>query len=540
MKHIILLLSMVLCGLVLSAQPAIDLSELEGQSCISIMVGKRASTDGSVINSHHCDGRYRTWMHIVPAADHQPGSTYKVLRGTMHTAYYGDTTGVRVMGQLPEVQHTYAYLNTSYPCMNEKQLFIGETTFGGPEILVNDKGWFTIEELERIALLRCDNARAAVRLIGSLVTQYGYGDGGECITIADRDEVWQMEILGEGPDKVGGIWAAQRIPDDHVGVSANIPRIGRLQRENPNYFLCSDNIEKVARKYGLWDGKGELIFWKVFNCEWAKGKNFREREFFVLNALAPSLNLSMDMDELPFSVKPDKGVDVQQVMELLRSTYEGTDMDMCKNIKMVVNRKGADGVVKVDTVTSPIANPWMGSDMQRTLNYLKPGTVEFQRTVSVAWCSYGVVAQLRDWLPDAVGGVSWVALDNPGQSPHIPVFCGTTRMPSTYDVCGQHGYNEKAALWKFRKANKLATVQWQRTKDIMEKQRTTLETKALKGLEKLERQVLTIHNGTLSDEQKAAQIANLLNDYTYSHYDAAVDAWQQLEQRYWTMFGMGF
>lgn len=540
MKKILLLLSVVLCGSWAMAQSVADLSELEGQSCTSIMVGKRASADGSVITSHTCDGRYRTWMHIEPAANHQKGAVHRVLRGTMHTAYYGDTTGVKLMGTLPQIQHTYAYLNAAYPCLNEKQLSIGETTFGGPDVLVNEKGWFTIEELERIALQRCDNARAAIRLIGSLVSKYGYGDGGECITIADKNEVWQMEILGEGPKKVGGVWAAQRIPDDHVGVSANIPRIGRLQRNNPNYFMCSDNIEKVAIANGLWDGKGEFIFWKVFNCDYANGKNFREREYFILNALAPSLHLSMDMDSLPFSVKPDKNVDVQQVMELLRSTYDGTDMDMCQNIKMVTSRKNQDGTTYLDTIVSPLANPWMSGVMEKTLNYIQPGTVTFRRTVSVAWCSYSFVAQLRDWLPDAVGGVCWVALDNPGQSPRVPVFCGTTRMPATYDVCGQHGYNEKAAIWKFRKANKLATVQWQRTRDLMEKERATAQNAAFDGLSKLEKEIAAIHNGNGSETDKNRQIEHLLNDYTFHQYDVAVDAWQRLESRFWSMFSMGF
>ena len=302
--------------------------EFDGQSCTSIMVGKRASRDGSVITSHTCDGRYRTWMHMEPAADHEPGTVHPVYKGTLHTTFRGDTTGVKLVGAIPEAAHTYAYLNTAYPCLNEHQLSIGESTFGGPDTLRNPAGMFLIEELERVALQRCTTARDAIRLIGGLVKVYGYADGGECITIADPKEVWQMEILGEGKDNIGGVWAAQRIPDDHVGVSCNIPRIGRLQRANTEYFMCSDNIEAVARRYGLWDGKGEFIFWKAFNSSYANGKNFREREYFILNALAPSMELTMDTTELPFSVRPDRNVDVRKVMELLRSTYEGTDMDM--------------------------------------------------------------------------------------------------------------------------------------------------------------------------------------------------------------------
>ena len=513
---------------------------VDGQSCTSIMVGKKASGDGSVITSHTCDGRYRTWMTMEPACDYKVGATHTVRKGTMHTAYRNDTTGVRVVGTIPQVMHTYAYLNTAYPCLNEKQLAIGETTFGGPDTLKNKNGMFNIEELERVALMRCDNARDAIRLIGSLVKEYGYGDGGECITIADKNEVWQMEILGEGPDKIGGVWAAQRIPDDHVGVSANIPRIGRLQRGNKDYFMCSDNVEQVALKYGLWDGKGVFVFWKAFNASYANGKNFREREFFILNSLAPSLGLSFDMDELPFSVKPDQSVDVSDVMQLLRSTYEGTDMDMCRNIKTVVNRRQKDGSMRADTIISPIANPWMGGNMQGTLNMLKPGTVEFKRTVSVAWCSYSFVAQLRDWLPDEVGGVCWIAVDNPGQSPRVPIFCGNSRLPKAYDICGHKRYDDNAVLWQYRKANKLATVAWQRTKGDMMKAVMEQERKAFDGLKELEKNVKALKAREDEDFNPKNQISNLLNDYTYKVYDNTTYAWKQLEGKFWQMFGMGF
>lgn len=541
MKRIIVLAVAISMAVGVRAQSTDYNSQMvDGQSCTSIMVGKRASTDGSVITSHTCDGRYRTWMTVEPAQNYSQGSLHTVRKGTMRTTFRDDTTGVKVAGTIPQVSHTYAYLNTAYPCLNEKQLAIGETTFGGPDTLQNEAGMFMIEELERVALMRCDNAREAIRLIGDLIKTYGYGDGGECITIADKNEVWQMEILGEGPDRIGGVWAAQRIPDDHVGVSANIPRIGKLQRGNKEYFMCSDNIEQVAKRYGLWDGEGEFVFWKAFNASYANGKNFREREFFILNSLAPSLELSMDMEELPFSVRPDQNVDVSDVMQLLRSTYEGTEMDMCRNLKTVVQRRQKDGTVVSDTIVSPIANPWMGGNMQGTLNMLKPGAVDFKRTVSVAWCSYSFVAQLRDWLPDEVGGVCWMAVDNPGQSPRVPIFCGTSRLPKAYDVCGQKKYNDNAVLWQYRKANKLATVAWQRTKDEMMKVVLDSERKAIAGLKELEREIKTLKGREDEDFDPSRQIANLLNDYTYRVYDNTTYEWKKLENKYWQMFGMGF
>ena len=524
MKKALLILAL-LVPMALQAQMS------QRESCTSIMVGKRASADGSVITSHTCDGRYRTWMTIEPAAKYAAGATTAIRKGTLHTSYPTDTTGVSQAGAIPQAAATYAYLNTAYPCLNEHQLAIGESTFGGPDTLRNKNGMFLIEELERIALQRCTTAREAIRLIADLIRQYGYGDGGECITIADRHEVWQMEILGEGPKKIGGIWVAQRVPDDHVAVSCNIARIGRLQRNNPDYFMCSDNVEAVAKKYKLWDGKGEFLFWKAFNDDYAQGKNFREREWFIFNALAPSQRFTMDMAELPFSVKPDHKVNVTDVMALLRSTYEGTDMDMTKNLKQVVERKRKDGSKYKDTILSPVANPWLGGNMQRMLNFVAPGTVDFKRTVSVAWCSYSFVAQLRDWLPDEVGGVCWVSVDNPGQSPRIPIFCGTTRLPKAFNLCGQKKFNEQTVLWQFRKANKLATVAWQSTKKGHMDEVLRLEKDAIDGLNTLEPAV----KGLPADRR-----ADMLNDYTYRIYDNATYAWRQLEEKYWQLFGMGF
>jgi len=515
MKKILLFLALVL--------PLSLVAQNTKESCTSIMVGRLATTDGSVITSHTCDGRYRTWMNIEPAKKRFDGN-FVVRKGTLHTSFREDTTGVSIVGTVPSfAPSTFAYLNTAYPCMNERQLAMGESTFGGPDTLVNKNAMFLIEELERIALQTCSTARDAIQLIGELVAKYGYADGGECITIADRGEVWQMEIIGCGKDSIGGVWVAQRVPDDHVAVSCNIPRIGRLQRDNPDYFMCSDNVEEVALRYGLWDGEGEFVFWRAYNTSWANGRNFREREFFIFNTLAPSRHFTYDMDELPFSIKPDAKVDVRQVMELLRSTYEGTDMDMTRNLR-IVNKQG-------DTVVSPIANPWLTTAAQQTFNMLKPGTVEFKRTVSVAWCSYSFVAQLRDWLPDNVGGVCWVSVDNPAQSPRIPVFCGGTELPEAFSMCGQKAYNEESLLWQFRKANKLATVQWQRTASGHMDEVLRLESEAVEGLSNLEKRI---------SGMSAKKAAKQLDAYTQRIYGNAAGQWRRLEEKYWQMFGMGF
>lgn len=154
----------------------------ERMSCTSITVGRKASADGSVMTSHTCDGNYRTWMDVVPARTLGADTTViaEVYRGRMHTDHSTGARGMRLVGTVPQPGDSYRFLNTAYPCLNEKQLGIGETTIGGRQELRNPKGMFTIEELERLALQQCSTARQAIAFIGDLIKRYGYGDDGEC------------------------------------------------------------------------------------------------------------------------------------------------------------------------------------------------------------------------------------------------------------------------------------------------------------------------------------------------------------------------
>ncbi|PKP38399.1 MAG: peptidase, partial [Bacteroidetes bacterium HGW-Bacteroidetes-14] len=340
------------------------------------MVGKKASTDGSVMTAHTCDSNYRTWVEMTSRKKFKPGDTEPVYWGTLHTEEPWDMRNVTEKGRIPAVEETYAYLNTAYPCLNEKQLAIGETTITGRKMLENTNGLFLIEELERIALQRCTTARDAIKLIGKLAELYGYGDSGECITIADKKEVWQLEIFGSGPGKPSAIWVAQRIPDEHVGISANIPRISTVDFKDSEHFMYSSDIKERSKALGLWDGKEEFKFWKITNG----GKPFAIREYFVLNTLAPSLGLKFDSEELPFSVKPDKKVSVQDVMALYRETYEGTEWDQTKNLVAELTRRDSKGVEYKEKI-KPVSN-FMSNEMRALLNAIKPGATERIRGIA--------------------------------------------------------------------------------------------------------------------------------------------------------------
>ena len=503
--------------------------ELES-GCTSIQVGRLATTDGSVITAHSCDGNYRTWLNIVPHAKHKKGSKNKIYYGKMHNETSWDLRGLQLRGEIPQVEETYAFLNVAYPCMNEHQLAIGETTIGGRRELYNPDGVFTIEEIERLMLERCTNARDAIRLAGELVKKYGYSDSGECITIADPKEVWHFEIFGAGPLEIGAVWAAVRIPDDHVGVSANIPRIAELNLDDSDRYMASENVFSVAEEMGWWDSKsGEPFkFWKAYSGR----KPFSTREYFILSTLAPSLNLDQNAKELPFSVKPDKKVSVRDVMAFYRQTYEGTEFDMTKNL--MVNQRRSKEKIK-----SPVASPWMSSDMRALLNALKPEAVQRIRKIAISRCSYSHVLQCRDWLPDPVGGICWFAFDNPGQSARIPIFSGTTELPSSFEIGAQHRFRTDSACWAFRRANRLATIRWGRTRQYIEGAIKEFEEKAFADLPSIEKKVLELYKSEASKENPV-KVKEYLTKYSNDFARAAINKYLELGDKFWTMFARGF
>jgi dipeptidase len=502
-----------------------------GENCTTIMVGKLASTDGSVMTSHTCDGKYRTWLEIYPHQIFQQDAMHTVYAGMLDTEEAWDMTKVTVKGEIAEIPETFAFLNTAYPCMNEKQLAIGETTIYGREELKNADGMFLIEELEKIALQRCKTAREAIALIGKLAEEYGYADLAECITLADPKEVWQLEIAGSGKGKPSAIWCAQRIPDENIGICANIPRISTIDFNNHDYFMYSTDLKGVAKKLGYWDGKEPIKFWKIINGK----KPFAIREYYVLSSLAPSLNLSFEAEELPFSVKPEKKQSPRDIMRFFRETYEGTQWDMTKNLLVTVKEKDKDGKETEKKVKSPVINNWMNYDIRTLLNELKPGLIERQRTIAITGCSYSHVIQCRDWLPDEVGAIAWFSFDNPGESPRIPIFSGVLNLPASFSICGQQRYRSDAAIWSFREANRLATVNWSKGRLLIEPAVQEFEDKAFTELPAVEKRVVELVNAGKNEEAK-----KYVTSYTNSFAGAAMKRWEEMKVTLWGMFGRGF
>jgi len=537
---LLLVLSSLAGLLLISAQLPQGQQDFDEQigCCTSIQVGRLASTDGSVITCHSCDGNYRTWLNIVPHKKYAKGAMDKIRWGTMHTETSWDLRRIREKGEIPQVEETYAFMNVCYPCMNEKQLAIGETTIGGRRELRNNEGLFVIEELQRLILERCTTARESIRLIGKLVKEYGYGDYGECITIADPKEIWHFEIMGAGPLEIGAVWAAVRIPDDHVGVSANIPRISELNLDDPDHYMASENVFSLAQEMEWWDpASGEPFkFWKAYSGR----KPYSTREFYILRTLAPSLNLNTEMEELPFSVKPDKKVSVRDVLKYYRETYEGTDTDMTKNLVVPrMKREGRRLVPTGEMMKSPIADPWMSRDMMNLLNALKPGTVERQRTIAISACSYSQVIQCRGWLPDEIGGVAYFSFDNPGQSPRIPIFAGVLSLPKSFEIGAQHRFRTDSACWAFRRANRLAQVRWGRTREYIEGGVKDFEDRMFAELPFVEKKALELYNNEVY-EKEPTKYREYLTQYTNDFARAAMQKWWELGDQFFTMFARGF
>ena len=521
--------------------------EFQDCGCTSIMVGNQSSTDGSVMTAHSCDGNYRTWLQIEPARDNPTGAQRPIYWGKLHTETPDDLRGMTLKGNIPEVAHTYRYFNVAYPAMNEKGLAIGETTIGGRRELRNDEGLFLIENLQALALERTTTARDAIQMIGELVAEYGYGDWGECLTFADSKEVWHFEIMGAGPLEASAVWAAVRIPDDHVGVSANIPRISTIDLDDPDHYMSSDNVHSLAEDMGYWDPSSseEFKWWKAYGNQDREGNPrppFSTREYFILSTLAPSLNLTMDMDELPFSVKPDEKVDVRKVLAYYRETYEGTEFDMLKNLQ--VPERSRYGQTSGETVTSPAVDPWsIAGDMGHLLNTIKPGTVETVRTIAVARCSYSQVIQARDWLPPEIGTVAYFSFDNPGQSPRIPIWAGVTELPESFKIGCQKSYRTDSACWWFRRANRMAMIKWGWAREYLEGAVMEYENQLFDEAPLIEQRAMELRQTELAASDNGDDVMGyreFLNRYTQNFARATMQKWWELGDFFWAYYARGW
>ncbi len=457
-----LLISMFLLNFILLAQSSnmetkdrADWVDGFPDGCTTITVGKDATADGSVITSHTCDShRTRGWLDIMPHKSHQDGAMDTMVKRVNNDSLAMPTYKYIPVGEIPQGEETYGYINTAYPCMNEHQLAIGESTFGGRESLQSEEGLIDCQQLVRLMVERCKTAREAIQMADELTKRYGWNDAGECLTIADPQEVWHFEIVGPGKGRVGAIWAARRVPDGHISVNANASRIREIDPDNPDYFMASDNVYQVARDSGWWNpDQGQFEFCYAYDPDGRTSFAARRREWRVFDLVAPSLNLHPNSENYPFSVKPDTLVTMSKLVTIFQDYYQGTEYNFVKNITWV-NDEGK-------TEISPLANPFMPYDMNKIFDINGGWGWRGERTIARWYTMYATITQSRSWLPDEIGGVVWLAFDNVASSIYVPLYNSISDVPKSFKTPGRiNGYNRESAWWAFNRLGTLTAQRW--------------------------------------------------------------------------------
>jgi dipeptidase len=498
--------------------------------CTSVTVGRLASSDGSVFTSHTDDShRTRSEITIMPAKDHAPGTTTPMYkRVPCDTTPMPSYSNIRI-GEIPQVAHTYAFINTAYPCQNEHQVAIGESTFGGRESLQSDLGLIDCQRLCQLMLERCTTARDAIRLAGELTNEYGWIDAGEALTIADKKEVWHLEIMGPGKGKTGSIWVAQRVPDDHVGVNANASTIKEINLEDTGFFMASKNIFQVAIDSGWWDpGKEPFRFCYAYAPESRTSFASRRREWRVFDLVAPSLKLDANAENYPFSVKPDQPVTLEKMVSIFKDYYEGTPYNFVKDIT-VTDENGK-------TLISPLANPFMPYDMNKVFRINGGWGWLGERTIARWYTMYATIIQCRDWLPDEIGGVTWLAMDNVASSIYIPVYCSVTDLPAPYKTPGRtNGFTRESAWWAFNHLGTLAAQRWGDMRHDLDAVWVPWQTELFANQKETEEQALKLFN-----PRDPSKTKEFLTSYTNQWgYKVVNKAWE-LSDFLWTKYDEKF
>ena len=384
-------------------------------ACTNLIVGKNASADGSTIVSYSADS-YGLFGELY----HYPAATYK--KGTLLDVYEWDTG--KYLGKIEQARQTYNVIGN----MNEFQVTIGETTFGGRPELVDSTGILDYGSLIYIGLQRSRTAREAIKIMTDLVQEYGYYSSGESFTIADPNEIWIMELIGKGPGIRGAVWVAVRVPDDCISAHANQSRIHQFDMNDKENCLYSPDVISFAREKGYFSGVNkdfsfadayapldfgarrfcEARVWSYFNMFTDQGKAF-------LPYIQGETN-----DPMPLFMKPNRKISVQDVQNAMRDHYEGTPLD-------ISNDFGA----------GPYKTPYRLSP----LNFKVDGQEYFnERPISTQQSGFVFVAQMRASMPDAVGGVLWFGTDDANMTVFTPVYCCTDKVPVCYTRVGGADY----------------------------------------------------------------------------------------------------
>jgi dipeptidase len=546
------------CALTIFLLPLVAAGrDVQFEGCTVIGVGRLASADGSVMTSHtDCCSECR--IQVVPGRTFPKGAMAPVHWGMVYFGASDERRALplgdfgKVIGRIPQVERTFTYFHTGYSQMNERQLAIGESTCSErPELDVPyveglTRQIMTVEQAQVFALERCATAREAVRLIAGLVEKYGFlpsCGGSEALCIADPKELWEMEICGVGPDwtpesgKPGAIWVARRVADDHVVVIANHFRTREVDLKNPD-MMASPNYLKEAVDRGWYDPKaGRPFIWsEVYSPAVREGS--LSRMWLIFSTIAPSFkswpvramtepagpgtlySQGIEGDAFyPFSVKPEKKVSVREIIAFQRSTFENTVYDMTLDPAWSVAGGGK-------AAKSPLASPFVGGEWERVLR------VRHHRTI--AGPAYGMVAQLRSWLPDAVGGIYWFYVDNPFVSAYVPVYAGATDVSPYYRTYDFAEFSEDSARWAVDLVEKLMLLRWQSAVKDLKEARDPLENGFFDGQPAVDAKVAEMLKSGRPEAR--ADAAKYLTDLTVSRMEQVVRLFRDLRKKLLTKY----
>jgi len=395
-------------------------------ACTNFLVGKAASADGSTLISYNADSYF-----LFGCLYHYPAATYPA--GSIRDVHDWDSG--KFLGKIKEVEKTYSVIGN----MNEHQVSIGETTFGGRPELVDTTATMDYGSLIYIALQRSKTAREAIKVMTDLVAEHGYCSEGESFSIADPNEVWIMEMVGKGANNKGAVWVSQRIPDDCVSAHANQARITTFPFDDKNNCLYADDVVAFAREKGYFKGKNkDFSFSDTYApLDYVALRACEARVWAFFRKLDPAMDKyrtyikGETSERMPLWIKPTFKLTAQKLKECMRDQYEGTELDMTKGLA---------------------AGPF-GSKLRCSPLTFKVDSVEYihERPTATQQTGFTFVAQMRAWLPDYIGGILWFGVDDAATSLYVPMYCGINRIPECYrsDNGSLLEFSATSAFWTY-------------------------------------------------------------------------------------------
>jgi len=490
-------------SLVLSA--AMLLASSGAFACSNLIVGKKASFDGSVMVSYNADD-YGMFGHLC----HYPAGTHP--KGSMRQIYDWDS-GV-YHGEIEEAPVTYNVIGN----INEFQLSIGETTYGGREEMVDSTGILDYGSLIYVTLQRAKTAREAISVMTSLVEKYGYNSEGETFSICDPNEAWIMEMQGTGAGSKGVVWVAMRIPDDAICAHANQSRIGKFNMKDKKNVLYSKNVISYARKMGWFNGKDSDFSWKItYAFPDFSGRRFcdaRVWSFFNHYAddfdryLPWALGKDKDAEDMPLWIVPNRKLSVADVENGMRDHYEGTALALDTT-------SIGGGIYEMPYRPTP-------------LTFTVDGKQYFnERPISTQQTAFTFVSQLRSWLPREIGGVLWFGNDDANMVAYTPVYCGNTVQPACYNTKGADAvtFSSDNAFWLCNMVSNMVYPRYSQLFPELKAVRDSLETSYFANQTSIEKQAADLYK-----TDKAAAL-KLLNNYSNTKADEMLVSWKHLATR---------